>query len=151
MPIFKEFCYLIDKSKVQSRSVRNYYVLLRIECSIFGQNIRFLPINNRKRWAKKLGAFLLGHPVYIPPALRRTLKGEDFLKYDSGMEDDHRILIFCIDEMINVLTQHPQWMADGTFKIASSIFYQLYTIHALVQGNLVPCVYAILPDKREET
>ena len=89
--------------------------------------------------------------INIPPALRRTLKGEDFLKYDSGMEDDHRILIFCTDEMINVLAQHPQWMADGTFKIAPSIFYQLYTIHALVHGNLVPCVYALLPDKREET
>ena len=89
--------------------------------------------------------------INIPPALRRTLKGEDFLKYDSGMEDDHRILIFSTDEMINVLAQNPQWMADGTFKIAPSIFYQLYTIHAILQENLVPCVYALLPDKREET
>ena len=64
MPIFKEFCYFIEKSKVIISSMRNSYVLLRNECSIYGQNIRFLPITNRKRWAKKLGAFLLVHPVY---------------------------------------------------------------------------------------
>ena len=40
---------------------------------------------------------------------------------------------------------------DGTFNIVPSLFYQLFTIHAQVQGNLVPCVYALLPDKKEDT
>jgi hypothetical protein len=41
--------------------------------------------------------------------------------------------------------------ATITFKTAPELFYQIYTIHALVDNNILPCVYALLPNKTEQT
>ena len=44
-----------------------------------------------------------------------------------------------------------RWCGDGTFKAAPKLFTQLYTIHGQKSGYTVPCVYALLPNKRKET
>lgn len=51
-------------------------------------------------------------------------KGEQFLLYDSGCNDD-RILIFCTALM------------DGTFDIVPPLFSQLYTIQGIIQSFLL--------------
>ena len=61
------------------------------------------------------------------------------------------MLIFFTIQMIRVLVENTNWMCDGTFKIAPSLFFQIYTIHALVRDNLVPCIYVLLPDKSRQT
>ncbi|XP_006814764.1 uncharacterized protein LOC102805415 [Saccoglossus kowalevskii] len=49
-------------------------------------------------------------------------------------------------------TQLPgNWFADGTFKVVRELFYQLYTMHALMEQYTVPCLYALLPNKQEAT
>jgi len=40
---------------------------------------------------------------------------------------------------------------DGTFKVSPDIFYQVFTLHVLVQGVTIPAVYALLPNKSKET
>lgn len=40
---------------------------------------------------------------------------------------------------------------DGTFKVTPSIFFQVYTIHVMYKDAVVPLVYALLPNKTEET
>jgi hypothetical protein len=40
--------------------------------------------------------------------------------------------------------------ADGTFSSSPGIFYQLYTIHSVQYSNVLPSVYALLPNKTEE-
>ena len=40
---------------------------------------------------------------------------------------------------------------DGTFKATPVLWSQLYTLHGAKNGYTVPCVYALLPDKRKET
>ena len=40
---------------------------------------------------------------------------------------------------------------DGTFDSVPLIYTQLVTIHALVDGVCIPCVYALLPDKNQAT
>ena len=40
---------------------------------------------------------------------------------------------------------------DGTFKLCREIFYQIYTIHALNNNQVLPCVFALLPNKNEVT
>ena len=40
---------------------------------------------------------------------------------------------------------------DGTFKIVSELFFQLYTIHPLCGSQSIPCVYGLLPDKCQAT
>ena len=43
-------------------------------------------------------------------------------------------------------------MADGTFKVVPTIFFQLYTIHFDSLGSLnPPTVYCLLPDKSRAT
>lgn len=41
--------------------------------------------------------------------------------------------------------------ADGTFKTAPLLFYQIFTIHGIYNGHVVPLVYCLLPNKKEIT
>ena len=40
---------------------------------------------------------------------------------------------------------------DGTFKLCPEVFYQIYTIRALNNNQIFPCVFALLPNKNEVT
>ena len=40
---------------------------------------------------------------------------------------------------------------DGTFKQSPKHFYQLYTIHGYVKGQMFPFIFAVLPNKYEVT
>lgn len=43
------------------------------------------------------------------------------------------------------------WACDGTFKTSPSLLFQLITIHAIIRGLCVPRLFALLPDKKEQT
>ena len=54
-------------------------------------------------------------------------KGEDFLLYDSGAESgNQRIIIFRTKANVEQLYTAAVWLADGTYKTASRLFYQPY-------------------------
>ena len=36
---------------------------------------------------------------------------------------------------------------DGTFKLCPEIRYQIYTIHALINNQVFPCLFALLSNK----
>lgn len=66
-----------------------------------------------------------------------------------------KILIFAMDGG-NLLAGGSCFLFDGTFKSCSSLFCQLYTIHVdsgstEERTNIIPAVYALLPDKKEAT
>lgn len=86
----------------------------------------------------------------IPQEYRTTLDGAAFLLYDSG-PGPQRILLFSTAENLALLERSQDWYGDGTFKVSPNLFYQLYTLHAFVNDSCVPLVYALLPDKRQET
>lgn len=49
---------------------------------------------------------------------------------------------------LSLLKQDPEWFLNGTFKVCPLMFVQLYSIHVkLFDGNVVPVVFALLPDK----
>src|SRR5581483_1765232 len=76
--------------------------------------------------------------------------GEDFLKWDSGVEDD-RILLFGTDATLDCLQRSEHWFADGTFKLQPLIFDQLYTIHALqTDGENLLCSNSLLPHPQQD-
>ena len=52
---------------------------------------------------------------------------------------------------LDLLEQADDWFCDRTFSTAPNVFYQVYTIHGTVEGYHIPLVYALLPDKKEET
>lgn len=83
-----------------------------------------------------------------------TLQQEQtpILLYDSFNEDqkaNERILVFSTPELLKIFKNHNSWYADGTFDSSPALFYQIYTIHALVGEKTIPCIFAMLPSKSE--
>ncbi|CAK1591269.1 unnamed protein product [Parnassius mnemosyne] len=89
--------------------------------------------------------------INIPVALQVTSRNLNFLLWDSGQNDPHRIFMFGTEENLEVLEEHRHWHVDGTFKVAPQLFLQVFTIHALVDNRSIPLIYVLLQDKREET
>ena len=88
-------------------------------------------------------------PNPLPVEYSTTNAGVQFLQWDSG--DNERILIFATDGKLNLLEHNNNWFMDGTFDTVPLIYTQLLTIHAKVQGAVIPCVYALLPNKTQHT
>ena len=86
-------------------------------------------------------------PSPIPQEFTTTNAGAPFLRYDSGDQD--RILIFATDEKLTLLENYTDWHIDGTFDTVPLIYTQLFTIHARVNGKVIPCVYVFLPNKTQ--
>ena len=40
---------------------------------------------------------------------------------------------------------------DDTFKVCLEIFFQIYTIHVLINHQIFPCIFALLSNKTEAT
>ena len=87
----------------------------------------------------------------LPQMYQLTSTGDQFPQYDSGIGDDGRILIFMSDQGLELLSNLQHWFCDGTFKVCPEIFYQVYTIHTLVNGRVLPCLFALLPNKNQQT
>ena len=83
----------------------------------------------------------------IPSEYSCMENGEKFLRFDSGIGDPKRILIFSTDEGLQSLKNCKQWAADGTFKSCPSIFYQLYILHVQIGYFSAPRLFALLSDK----
>ena len=61
------------------------------------------------------------------------------------------MVVYASDWGLSNLAQSLHWSSDGTFKVVPGLFGQLYTIHASLRDQVVPCVYAMLPDKAGAT
>lgn len=46
-----------------------------------------------------------------------------------------------------MLADCTDWFCDGTFKAVASIFSQLYTIHGMMDGQVIPLVFVLAPSK----
>ena len=77
----------------------------------------------------------------------RTIQGEDMLLADSGENDPERIIIFATKKDLEILCNSNCIYLDGTFKSCPDLFYQLFTLHAFVEGKQFPFVYVLLPGK----
>lgn len=115
--------------------------------------------------------------LVIPDMYKLSLAKENFLLFDTGATRD-RIIIFGTTRNLELMDNCENWYADGTFKVSPMIFQQvfkcvlfilkifnncanlidpflntfnqqLYTIHAVRQNNVIPLVFALLPDKTE--
>lgn len=88
--------------------------------------------------------------LVLPNEFTKSEAGETFLLFDSGVIPN-RILIFSTRSNITLLAQSQNWYADGTFKVVPTLFEQLYTIHGLKDNVAIPLVFALLPNKTEQT
>lgn len=88
--------------------------------------------------------------VDVPNALRYTEKNKQFLFYDSGNEDEERIMIFTTKKNLKVLSQTEHWFGDGTIATCPQPFQQIYTIHGMFEKKVIVLVYALLPGKSRD-
>ncbi|KAH9636342.1 hypothetical protein HF086_003642 [Spodoptera exigua] len=80
-------------------------------------------------------------------------KFENFLLCDYN-DGNERIIVFATEECILQLTQCKTVYIDGTFKFVVKPFIQLFTIHrdlgsTASSNNILPLVYALLPNKKK--
>lgn len=73
-----------------------------------------------------------------------------FLLVDDG-EGKDRILIFATNEFLRLMCNCDKLWGDGTFKQSPKLFYQLYSIHGKYNNQMLPLIYAVLPNKFETT
>jgi len=74
----------------------------------------------------------------ISVQFRKTKMTHNFciLLHDSG-PSNNRIIIFSIHDNLDIMDNYSDWFADGAFKTSPLIFSQVYTIHVLVNENII--------------
>ena len=74
-----------------------------------------------------------------------TTVGNHFLLHDDNIHS--RMLILSTTSNLRHLSAADTIFCDGTFYTCPSLFHQLYTIHAIVDGSMFPLVFGVLPGK----
>ena len=69
----------------------------------------------------------------VPDDLKTTIRGEPFYAFDSGKENPNRFIIFTTTQNLDELEFSAKWAVDGTFAVCPSLFYQLYTMHGIIE------------------
>ena len=87
----------------------------------------------------------------LPNNYQLTNRGDRFLLFDSGVEDVKRLIIFATNDAIDYLQQTCTGLWTVYSKFAPEIFFQIYTIHVLINHEIFPCVFALLANKTEAT
>ena len=54
---------------------------------------------------------------------------------------NNKCLVFCSIDGLKTLASSDNWHADGTFRVASHYYYQLYVIQAWYKNIMIPCCY----------
>ena len=90
--------------------------------------------------------------LVFPHQCTVTKGGAGILLHDDGVNGgNQRLVVFSTDENMQLLEDSEQRYTDGTFKTVPWLFHQLYTIAVKRGDHYLPVVYALLPDKRQET
>ena len=122
-------CYLMPSTATLSRNIRKWRQ----------ENVQAPPIPDAR------------NGYVIPVAFQCLESGENILLYDSGEDNENRILIFGTNSGLDDLENYRNWACDGTFKCSPDIYYQLYTLHIHIDNVSIPRIFALLPNKSTET
>jgi len=81
-----------------------------------------------------------------------TLDNEKFILYDSGVDDNNRLLLFSTKNNLKILaSQQSHWFIDGTFKSAPHLFTQILSTYAIKYNAVLPLVFVLLQNKSKES
>lgn len=114
-----------------------------------------MPITNKDtvykiiRNARKRKSIIVDHKRNLEELNIKTLRGENFCIFDSGVDTDDRIVILGTDNNLGHLQNGKILIADGTFKVCPKEFEQLYVIHGMIASNVFALVYILLKTKKE--
>jgi len=87
--------------------------------------------------------------VRIEGPWTETTDGRSFLAINDGEED--KLLVFTTDDDIRRLSEADKIYMDGTFTVCPNLWSQLYVMHAMVGNVMYPLVYALMPNRRQQT
>ncbi|CAF0983812.1 unnamed protein product [Brachionus calyciflorus] len=87
--------------------------------------------------------------IVLPEQLLKTFNGDEFLLYDSGKDDEERFFIFGTEKNLKLI-ENGHIYVDGTFEIAPDLFYQIYSVHVLIDSKCYPVLYIPLPKKTQK-
>ena len=106
----------------------------------------------------------LARDLVLPDEYKKTSEGEPFLLFDNIQHADFdededideqelppRILIFSSTAQLDNLQASSHTFFDGTFKLSPALFFQVFVVHAFVEGTCVPCAFAFLQNKESAT
>ncbi|CAF4735879.1 unnamed protein product [Rotaria sp. Silwood1] len=88
----------------------------------------------------------------VPSVYQETYSHQKFLIYDKRKTIyGGRLMIFASDEQLNVLYGSDVLFADGTFKVSSKLFEQLYVLHGMQNGEAIPVCFILTSNRKQET
>ena len=76
---------------------------------------------------------------------------QKFVLADSGFDDKLRIICFGNSSNLKQLAENKDWFGDGTFDVSPLVFKQMFTLNILKNGKTLPMVFALLPNKTQQT
>ena len=83
-----------------------------------------------------------------PELFRATSSGERF--FLSAIGHGNRVLVFVTDGGLDRLCHGRHLFIDGTFNVCPRLYWQLLTIHLMVENKCVPVVYALMERKSRQ-
>lgn len=75
-------------------------------------------------------------------------KGENMIKIN---DIQNNIIAFSTNTNLEYLSTKSKFFGDGTFTYCVNYFHQLFTIHTLENGNYIPLLFFLLPNKKMPT
>ena len=60
------------------------------------------------------------------------------------------MLIFAVKVDFDFVVNCAHWFGNGTFRVTTDDFDQLYTLHGFINGEVFNCIYALLPGRLEK-
>jgi hypothetical protein len=75
---------------------------------------------------------------------------EHVVKGDIVHRDGSRMILFSMNESLEILGRSEKLHCDGTFKTTPSLFYQTLVLYGQTGDNCVPLVYGLLPSKKRD-
>ncbi|WUR02128.1 MULE domain-containing protein [Vairimorpha necatrix] len=87
-------------------------------------SIEYLRDTIKRTRNSRLG-FITGCIMDIPEVLQVDSKKNRFLRFDSGMQDNVRFIIFFLEFKKNMIEKIDTFVVDGTFKSSPQGFYQI--------------------------
>jgi len=108
-----------------------------------------------QRHRKKLAAATNGGeglpPLPVDHSFNIPASWADMVLFDSGPGTDRMIILGC-DVLLDGLARADIWVADGTFSVVPSLFFQLYSIHFHFGEGINPVgLYCLLRNKTTES
>ena len=136
------------KSKTLSSGVVSYECELRRhskQCKLGSKSVKMIRMSNVSTTTTVL--LML---VVQKQKIRQSIK-LSAVDYEETAEQVHTQELQDVSDSRCFLDTSLDWLCDGTFIVVPGALHQLFTIHALINNHLVPCVYGLLPNKQEVT